>query len=187
MTSKLEKFIAQVWRDAKDNNGRKVFTDDTFEAARKLQHHISSECLSNIPPGGGTNRNECLHKQLNSLFTRSKMGILLAYALLTIILYAHNSTERVHGRMVRRSINASNHCGSAAHNIIEPIGIMCKVREHDMRVSDHWEIDVSENTLDMEINKHKIMKTLQMMGLSRLPLSSHNFTQLFTLLHAMIT
>ena len=69
--------------------------------------------------------------------------------------------------MVRRSINASNHCGSAAHNIIEPIGIMRKVREHDMRGSDHWEIDVSENILDMEIivplfmrslNKHRLCK-----------------------------
>ena len=40
----------------------------------------------------------------------------------------------------------SNHRGSAANNI-EPLSIMHKVQEEGMRGSDHWEIDVSENTL----------------------------------------
>ena len=59
----------------------------------------------------------------------------------------------------------------------------------EMSSSDHWEIDVSENTLDMElvvpifkcsIHKHKVMQILKVMGLSRLQKSSSHFQQFHT-------
>ena len=93
INTKLENFVSK-WKDIEDGSGKKVFTSDTVDAVRKLREHISSGCISNIPPGGGTNRNERLHHHLNSLFTRTKVGVLLAYALLTIVIHAFNISEK---------------------------------------------------------------------------------------------
>ena len=67
---KLDSF-ENKWKYVKDHHEIAVFTSKTTEAIRKLHSHISFGCLSNIPPGGGTNRNERLHLHLNSLFTIS--------------------------------------------------------------------------------------------------------------------
>ena len=181
ITAKLNTFV-EKWKDAQDCNGRYVFTSDTVEATKKLKHHISTGCISYIPPGAGTNRNECFHKQINSLFNRSKMGILLAYALLTVLIHAHNSSEKIHGRFVIRPLVAS---GSPAC-VTKPIGIMPKVREEQyLQNSSHCEIDVTENVMDMQLivpiyirsmQKHQIMKVLGAMGLSRLQNSANCFT-----------
>ena len=56
MLYKLDRFV-EKWKSVKDCNGRSIFTSDTLGATEKLKHHISSGCLSNIPPGAGTNRN----------------------------------------------------------------------------------------------------------------------------------
>ena len=140
MLCKLESFVKK-WKNPQDGVGRKVFTPKTIEATRKLKHHITTGCLSNIPAGGGTNRNECLHHQLNGFFTRSKMGVLLAYFLLTIILHAYNPTEKMHGYTVTKPINASKPIQSPSL-AIEPIGIMPKVRDQSVQGKDLWEIDI---------------------------------------------
>lgn len=106
INTKLDKFVSK-WKDIEDQHGKKVFSSDTLEAVRKLKEHISFGCLSNIPPGGGTNRNERLHHHLNSHFTRTKMGVLLAYALLTIVIHAYNTSEKRHSRLITKSINSS--------------------------------------------------------------------------------
>ena len=188
ITTKIEHFLTK-WKDSKDREGRNVFTPDTADAIRKLKHHISLGCLSDIPPGGGTNRNKRLHHHLNSLFSRTKIGILLAYALLTIVLHAYNSAEKKHCRVVTKAINSSPLRNSPMLHV-KPIGIMPKVRQSmEMSSSHHWEIDVSENTLDMElvvpvfkcsIHKHKVMQILKVMGLSRLQKSSSHFQQFHT-------
>ena len=54
MLRKLESFVKK-WKNPQDGVGRKVFTPETIEATRKLKHHITTGCLSNIPAGGGTN------------------------------------------------------------------------------------------------------------------------------------
>ena len=102
MSLKLENFVSR-WKDTEDGSGKKVFTPPTFDAVRKLREHISAGCLSNIPPGGGTNRNERLHHHINSLFTRTKVGVLSAYALLTIVIHAYNSSERRHGVLLQNA------------------------------------------------------------------------------------
>ena len=61
--------------------------------------HIDKGCLSGIPPGCGTNRNERLHKDLNAHMTNSIYGVELAYALLTSLFFRHNehiSSSREH-------------------------------------------------------------------------------------------
>ena len=45
---------------------------------------------SGIAPGRGTNRNERLHRELNTVLHSSQYGIELGYGLLTTIFYAHN-------------------------------------------------------------------------------------------------
>ena len=52
----------------------KLFTSATHTALKNLKHHITTGCPSNIPPAMGT-----------------RNGILLTYAIFTMIINAHNS------------------------------------------------------------------------------------------------
>lgn len=113
MLQKFQNFLDK-WKDAKDLNGKLVFTSDTLAAAQKLKKHILNGCLCNIPPGGGTNGNERLHFTLNGLFTQCKLGILLSYALLTISIHAHNTSERIHGRVISKPVTMID----AQHNFL---------------------------------------------------------------------
>ena len=84
MLEKMNAFVDK-WKNAKDEHGILLFKQDTIHAISNLKVHIMAGCLSDIPPGGGTNRNERFHSHINSFFNRSRIGILLAYALLTVI------------------------------------------------------------------------------------------------------
>ena len=56
-----------------------------------LKIHVQKGCLSNIDPGCGTNRNEALHCHINPYFAnKSRIGLPLALALLTILFHQHN-------------------------------------------------------------------------------------------------
>ena len=57
---------------------------------KALQSHIMRGCLSGIPPQTGTNRNENLHCYVNPYFSRYRLGIPLALAILTRLLHRHN-------------------------------------------------------------------------------------------------
>ena len=81
------------WKDVQDCTGCNVFSSETVHAIDNLKERMTRGCLSNLLPGGGTNRNERLHHHINSLFNKSKR-ILLAYALLSVIIHAHNSVEK---------------------------------------------------------------------------------------------
>ena len=105
MLQKMERFV-EVWKDAKDQKGKRLFTSETFKAINKLKTHIVAGCLSNIPPGGGTNRNEQFHSHVKFFFHKSRIGIFLAYALLTVIIYSHNSALTTKGKRVVRPIAA---------------------------------------------------------------------------------
>ena len=72
-------------------DGLKIINDNVHKEIIPLRLHITRGCLSNIPPGGGTNRNEALHKTINPHFRQSRIGISLAVALISILLYHHNS------------------------------------------------------------------------------------------------
>ena len=47
-------------------------------------------CLSDIPPSGGTSRNEGIHKVLKKTLRKSTIGIQFALALLGIFFYICN-------------------------------------------------------------------------------------------------
>jgi hypothetical protein len=88
--SKLNRFMSK-WSGIQDSRGMQLFSPETVKATERLKQHITCGCLSDIPPGGGTNRNERIHHHINSLFNKSKMGVMLAYALLTVVLNSYNS------------------------------------------------------------------------------------------------
>ena len=113
------------------------------------------------------------------------MGILLAYALLTVVMYSHNSSKNIHGRVASRPITASSfRKHQTGHS--KPIGIMPKTREEQgVCHSDYWEIDLSQNIMDMQLivptylrslQKHQIMKALIRIGFSQLQGLAVQFT-----------
>ena len=66
------------------------------QTTREIEHlrlHIQKGCLSHIPPGCGTERNEQLHRLLNrSLITgATRISVELAIALLSVLFYYHTT------------------------------------------------------------------------------------------------
>ena len=85
----LEKF-KRKWEDC-DSHGWKLVNPKTVRQITALNVHVRKGCLSLIEPGGGTNRNEVLHCHINPHFAnKSRIGLPLAIALLTVLLYQHN-------------------------------------------------------------------------------------------------
>ena len=64
-----------------------------LKALKNLEQHISAGCLSHIEQGCGTQRNENIHKILNtSVLSHARtLGPELAFAVLTILFYTMNS------------------------------------------------------------------------------------------------
>ena len=68
-----------------------MLNSEALHEVDNLKVHISRGCLSGLPPGCGTNLNEAFHSNIRVFFNRSRIGILLAYALLSVIIANHNS------------------------------------------------------------------------------------------------
>ena len=66
-----------------DINGWKILTENALKQIKNLQNHVKQGCLSQIPSGAGTNRNECLHRHIRPHFSRTRMGLPMALALIT--------------------------------------------------------------------------------------------------------
>ena len=65
---------------------------ETFHQLECLREHIQRGCLSDIPPGCGTEKNERLHRHINrsTLCGVSKIGPELALAVMSCALFAWN-------------------------------------------------------------------------------------------------
>ena len=59
-----------------------------------ITKRLSNLFYIGIAPGRGTNRNEALNRWINSLFSGSKVGIRLAYALLMIVFDRINHRDK---------------------------------------------------------------------------------------------
>ena len=165
----MENFVTK-WDKMTDVNGEKLFKPQTISAIENLNHHILTGYLSDIPPGGGTNRNERLHEHINKYFNRSRIGILLAYSLLHMILYAHNSSKTINGKRIICPI-ATTYLKSAPDTIKSstPIGIMPKHSKllSEQHACDHWEKDLSEGSTDLTLVVpvyHDSLKKYQVMN-----------------------
>ena len=85
-------------------------TSETLKQIENLREHIKKGCLSGIPPGFGTERNEQIHRLLNrSLLTgATRISIELAVALLTVLFY---------GISCKASSNMNHKCTAKVHCI----------------------------------------------------------------------
>ena len=117
------------------HNGRHILSAAAIKEIRCLLVHVDYGCLSGIPPGHGTNRNERLHKDLNRHMSTSRYGVELAYALLTTAFFQHN--EALAARREKRSAKPV-----AAYNMIstydveiEKFGLVFAHVNHDTTVA----------------------------------------------------
>ncbi|XP_066931274.1 uncharacterized protein [Clytia hemisphaerica] len=90
--SNMENFIFN-WKDVAFK-GWKVLQKPFFDAWELLKQHVNKGCLSNIPVGHGTNRNENLHRQMNKILPRNRLGIETAHALLNSVFYYQNAKKK---------------------------------------------------------------------------------------------
>ena len=180
----LKSFIDK-WKD-KAEDGIKVFKPETLKAIENLKKHIDKGCLSNIPPGGGTNKNERLHEHIHNYFNHSRIGMLLAYALLHMIIHAHNTAILTKGKRVTHPIEASPFILNKSKNNTA-IGIVRKSAALSKN-EDHWEIDLSQNNIESDleiiveiyqnaIDKFKVFQCLNKEKLANMSLDINVFQQ----------
>ncbi len=81
--------------DQFESHWKESLSAENTHALGNVKKHIERGCLSRIPPGMGTNRNERLHRLLNkSALSVGHIGPELAYQLLHGIIYAWNTRKR---------------------------------------------------------------------------------------------
>ena len=86
----MDKFVGKWGKIQHD--GLLLLNNKDINEIEKLKVHMGKGCLSNIGVGCGINRNEALHKLF---FHRSRMSTLLAYAIITVLLFSHNSSIEI--------------------------------------------------------------------------------------------
>ena len=99
-----DKFVAKWGKIQHD--GVFLLNNKAINEIEKLKVHMRKGCLSNIGVSCGTNRNEALHRHINSFFHRSRMSTLLAYAIITVLLFAHNSAVEIAPKKIVKPISS---------------------------------------------------------------------------------
>ena len=66
-----------------------ILPKSAVNEVEKLLKHVWLGCLSNIPAGIGTNRNERLHRKLRKWINKNRIGVSYAVAVLFLIFYNH--------------------------------------------------------------------------------------------------
>ena len=146
--TKKKKEFCEKWEQMTDSSGKRIWTSASAVAVTNLQKHVSAGCLSHIPPSCGTNRNERFHRYINSFFNKSKIGVLLAYALMTVLIHVHNSQVMLNGRRIITPITLGLCSDVSLCDSQRPMGIVrksCRREQED----DHWETDLSDREIDM--------------------------------------
>ena len=82
--------LTERWKDVHYDNGEAVLNRNVLHEIENLKVHIERGCLSRIFQGGGSTRNENLHKNLKAVIARSRLGCELAEALLATFFYLWN-------------------------------------------------------------------------------------------------
>ena len=106
-----------------EHNGQRIITPKVMSQLAALRIHIQNGCLSNVEPSGGTNYNEALHRRINPHFTHAgRMGLPLAYVLLTILLYTYNCNKECYedsfAQKIKKQWNAKGKESRAQFGII---------------------------------------------------------------------
>ncbi len=91
MLANLNLFVHRWENIVYDSNH--VLSIAALHEIEKLKVHIKKGCLNDIPVGCGTNRNEAFHQYIRTYFHQSRVGVLVAYALMMVIIYQFNNSE----------------------------------------------------------------------------------------------
>ena len=92
LLSNLDIFM-EKWRSIAIDS-HKILTDEAIQEISRLKVHVSRGCLSEIPTSCGTNRNEAFHRYIRTFFHKSRLGALLAYALMMMIVFHFNNRNK---------------------------------------------------------------------------------------------
>ena len=172
----LDNFLKK-WQSC-EWNGWRIITDSALKEISSLKVHVQKGCLSDISPGTGTNRNEALHKQLNTYFAnRSRIGLPFALSLLTIIFFQHNCyvDEKLTGKRVQNisSWKRQNYTASTVSQM--KFGIYPKDIQEHPQVS--W---ISRNLTDVAaLNSSTLQQAIES------AMFSHNVLELVSVAHIL--
>ena len=113
--------------------------------------------------GGGTNQNEAFHRYINSFFHKSRIGILLAYALMmTIICRFNRKDDYTSRRKLVKPVTAL----SPTIREKEPMGLPVKCTTNDYT----WQQEQQEG----------MFETMQLMDITDQAFSQFKLSKLFT-------
>lgn len=87
----IDNFMRQ-WKTV-EFNSIPLLPSSAVHEIEKLKGHVTKGRLSGIPPSGGMNRNEALHRTLNRSLKRSRIGLELALAFLGLFFYKWNEKK----------------------------------------------------------------------------------------------
>lgn len=137
----LDKFMKK-WRSSPGS----CMTQETLKQVENLRGHIDKGCLSEIPPGMGTERNEQLHWLLNRslLSGATRITIELAVAILMILFYNHSKRVSCNRKHI---CNARVQCVPPISRNVLPLSESTKeVNEwHPFHVNPYSENDSSHD------------------------------------------
>ena len=83
-------FFLKKWLGIHSDDGKEIMTPAVVKEIDNLRKHMLKGCLSGIPSGFGTNRNENLHKIINKRLSGNRLGVQLAVALLSTFFHSWN-------------------------------------------------------------------------------------------------
>ena len=148
----LKKFQRE-WKDVTDGNGHLALNTNATREMKNIKVHILKGCLSGIPPGCGTNRNERLNKHLNDFLSSNKIGISLAYAR-CFRLFAELSSMKKMTTEYFTSYNWQNELGNDHHcdnnskeskERLESFGIENEAYREKEECYKKWNINIVED------------------------------------------
>lgn len=70
-------------------DGINVLPPTAVNEINNVLNHVRSGCLSDIPQGIGTNRNERLHRKMRKWIHKNRIGVSYAVAVLFLMFYVH--------------------------------------------------------------------------------------------------
>ena len=163
LLSNLDAFTKKWETIASDNN--KILTDEAMHEIKKLKVHISRGCLSGIPSSCGTNCNEAFHRYIQTFFDKSRLGTLLAYALMMIVVFKFNNKEKKTN--IQKPIDATLQV-DPSKTALEEIGILCDGIDKSDAVGSEFFKDDSSDTLELYHAKDVLTTSLSQLAITNL-------------------
>ncbi len=179
--------FSERWCSVSYDN-RYLFSESTKVEIEKLKVHAKKGCLSDIDVGGGTNRNEAFHRYVNTFFHKSRLGILLSYALMMTIIHQYNSKIRNSRKCIFVPVQRSQSDNTESD---EPMGIA----QSTENTSDHsWHQEHSDNDtistssivdiLQVSLSQLNVCKTMRTQTKTASPLLKYiPFAQMLPCIH----